>query len=435
MSLTTPSTSAPCVTYRAVLGSPHVARLLAGTLTGRLPNAMAPVAIVLWATACGGGIALGGLLSALYGLASSLVQPVKGRLMDRHGQSAVHLPAALLNATLLVALAAIGHHGGPALSTAIVVAAGLTTPPLEAGLRALWPTVLPNPRMRHAALALDTGSQGLLYIVGPLLVAALTAGYNPSCALVVTAALGLIGTAVVALTPPSRSRRPAQAAATDGGPGRRLISLGLVLLFVALAGVGFAIGAMNVWSVALAEQHGQSMLSGIIPAAFSTGSLLGGLVYGRRMWKGTTTSRLITGGAAFLAGWLPLLAVLGPGAATAAVIVPGAFLTVVVACAFLTTDTLAPVGRTSEAYAWLILSIGAGQSTGTALAGRLAEHHLASAALPAAGAAFALTVLLAGRPHLHGAGHLPGPAGTTARPQAEATSPDQQPNTASILVT
>ncbi|MCZ4102779.1 MFS transporter, partial [Streptomyces sp. H39-C1] len=246
---------------------------LGGTLTGRLPNAMAPVAIVLWATASGGSIALGGLLSALYGLASSLAQPVKGRLMDRHGQTAVHLPAALLNAMLLIALAATGHHGGPALTTAIVVAAGLTTPPLEAGLRALWPNVLPNPRMRHAALALDTGSQGLLYIVGPLLVAALTAAYEPSCALVVTAALGLIGTAVVALAPPSRRWHPAQSTSTTRSV-RRLTSRGLLLLFVALAGVGFAIGAMNVWSVALAEQHGQSMLSGIIPAAFSTGSLL-----------------------------------------------------------------------------------------------------------------------------------------------------------------
>ncbi|MFF3055004.1 hypothetical protein [Streptomyces sp. NPDC057909] len=48
----------------------------------------------------------------------------------------------------------------------------------------------------------------------------------------------------------------------------------------------------------------------------------------------------------------------------------------------------------------MILAIGAGQSAGTALAGRLAEQPLASAALPAAGAAFALTVLLAARRRL-----------------------------------
>ncbi|MGW6454395.1 MFS transporter [Streptomyces sp. NPDC055078] len=403
MSPTAPPAPAPRITYGAVLGSPYVARLLGGTLTGRLPNGMAPVAILLWTTTSGGSIAFGGLLSALYGLSSSLAQPVKGRLMDRHGQTPVHLPAALLNSALLVALPLADPHGGPALATAIVVTAGLTTPPLESGLRALWPSVLPDPRLRHAALALDTGTQGLLYIVGPLLVAALASAYNPSLALAVAAALGLAGTAAVALAPPSRRWRPERSGSQDAAPARRLANPA-VLLFVSLTGIGFAIGAMNVWSIALAEQHRQDMLSGIIPAAFSTGSFLGGLLYGSRTWSGTTFRRLIIAGAAFLTGWLPLLALPVPYAATAAVTVPGAFLTVVVACAYVTTDALTPAGRTSEAYAWLILSIGVGQSAGTALAGRLAEQPLASAALPAAGAAFALTVLLAARRRLRPTG-------------------------------
>ncbi|MFI9039816.1 MFS transporter [Streptomyces sp. NPDC053726] len=407
MSLTAPPAPAPRITYGAVLGSPYVARLLGGTLTGRLPNGMAPVAILLWATTSGHGIAFGGLLSALYGLSSALVQPVKGRLMDRHGQSVVHLPAAVLNSALLVALPLAGPCGGPGLATAIVVAGGLTTPPLEAGLRALWPSVLPDPRLRHAALALDTGTQGLLYIAGPLLVAALASAYNPVVALAVTAVLGLFGTAVVALAPPSRRWRPASSTGPQNSAVRRLTSPGLVLLFASLTGTGFAIGAMNVWSIAMAEHHQQDMLSGIIPAAFSTGSFLGGLLYGRRTWKGTTADRLITAGAVFLAGWLPLVALPGPLAATVAVAVPGAFLTVVVACAYVTTDALAPAGRTSEAYAWLILSIGVGQSAGTALAGRLAEQPLASAALPAAGAALALAVLLAARRRLGPTGQLP----------------------------
>ncbi|MEN8654418.1 MFS transporter [Streptomyces sp. 21So2-11] len=417
MSLTAPPAPAPRITYGAVLGSPYVVRLLGGTLTGRLPNGMVPVAILLWVTATGGSIAFGGLLSALYGLASSVAQPVKGRLMDRHGQTAVHLPAALLNSALLVALPLAGPHGGPALATAIVVAAGLSAPSLEAGLRALWPSVLPDPRLRHAALALDTGTQGLLYIVGPLLVAALASAHSPSLALAASAVLGLAGTVAVALTPPSRHWRPAQSASRGPGPQRRLTSPGLVLLFVSLTGVGFAIGAMNVWAIAMAKQHGQDMLSGIIPAAFSTGSFLGGLLYGRRAQAGTATGRLVIAGGAFLAGWLPLLALLGPYTATTAVVVPGAFLTVVVACAYQATDALAPAGRTSEAYAWLILSIGAGQSAGTALAGRLAEHPLDSAALPAVGAAFALAVLLAARSHTVPA-RSPGAGNAAASPRA-----------------
>lgn len=405
MSLTAPPAPAPRITYGAVLGSPYVARLLGGTLTGRLPNGMAPVAILLWATASGSSIAFGGLLSALYGLAAALAQPVKGRLMDRHGQSAVHLPTALLNSALLVALPIIGPFGGPGLATVLVVVGGLTAPPLEAGLRALWPSVLPDPRLRHAALALDTGTQGLLYIVGPLLVATLASAYNPAVALAVAATLGLVGTAAVALSPPSRRWRPERSEDQDVAPVRRLATPAVALLFVSLTGIGFTIGAMNVWSVSMAEHYEQDMLAGVIPAAFSVGSLAGGLIYGRRTWSGSATRRLVVATAAFLGGWLPLLALPAPYAVTAAVTVPGAFLTIVVACAYVTTDALVPKGRTTEAYAWLILSIGAGQAAGTALAGRLAEQPLPSAALPAAGAAFALAVLLAARRRMSPTGH------------------------------
>ncbi|MGW0902955.1 hypothetical protein [Streptomyces sp. NPDC002853] len=137
---------------------------------------------------------------------------------------------------------------------------------------------------------------------------------------------------------------------------------------------------MNVWSIAMAEHHDQNMLSGIIPAAFSTGSFLGGLIYGSRTWNDTTTRRLIIATGAFLTGWLPLLALPGPYAAIAAVTVPGAFLSIVVACAYVTTSALTPAGRTAEAYAWLILAIGARQSAGAALAGRLPKLRTPEAA-------------------------------------------------------
>ncbi|AQU70178.1 MFS transporter [Streptomyces niveus] len=396
MTPTDSPTSSARTTYGAVLGSPYVARLLGGTLVGRLPNGMAPVAIVLLVSTDGGTLAFGGLLSALYGLASALSQPVKGRLMDRHGQTRISGPAAILNSAALLTLPATGTTSSPALATVIVVLGGLAAPPLEAGLRALWPSVLPDPVRRHTALALDTGTQGLLYITGPLLVAALTTAHNPSLALVVTAVLGLAGTALVLTAPPSRTWKP-----VPGGLSRtsdRLFSGQLVALFVALVGVGVAIGGMNVWAVAMAERHDTDLLAGVLPAAFSTGSFLGGLLYGHRTWPGTPTRQLLTGTVGFALGWLPLLTLPTPAPATAAAIVPGAFLTLIVARAFTITDTLAPPTRTTEAYAWLILSIGVGQAAGTALAGRLADHPHTLAALPAAGATLALAVLLPARP-------------------------------------
>ncbi len=136
--------------------------------------------------------------------------------------------------------------------------------------------------------------------------ATLASSCNPDAALAVTAALSLAGTAAVALAPPSRRWRPERFEGQDANQAHQLAIPAVLLLFVSLTGIGFAIGAMNVWSIALAEHHHQDMLSGIIPATFSTGSFVGGLIYGRRTWS-STTKRLIISTAAFLAGWLPLL--------------------------------------------------------------------------------------------------------------------------------
>ncbi|WP_328787020.1 MFS transporter [Streptomyces avidinii] len=387
----------PSATYGAVLGSRHVVRLLGGTLTGRLPNSMVPVGLVLWITDGGGSLAFAGLLAALYGLASGLSQPVKGRLMDRHGQTRVSAPAVLLNAGCLAALPWIGACGHPAAVTAVVGCAGLVTPPLEAGLRALWPTVLPDLGRRRVVQALDTGSQGLLYIAGPLLASWLATTHGPNTALTATAALSLVGTAVVLTATPSRTWRPATTGATGT---ERLTSAGLTALYTALAGTGCAFGAMNVWAAGMAATHGLAMLSGVLPAAFSTGSLLGSLIYARRARPGTTPTRLITTSALFLIGWGPLLAQPGPRTAIALTAIPGLFFTLIITHGFHTVDVLAPPSRTTEAYAWLILSVGTGQAVGTALAATLTAHSDMLAGLPAAGAATALTILTLARSKL-----------------------------------
>ncbi len=382
-----------------LLAQRHVARLLLGTLIGRLPGGMAPVAILLLVADQGGSLKTGGMLCALYGLASAVGQPVLGRMVDRRGQTLVTATAVLLATVCLLALSAVdvATHVGPAAG--LVALAGLSTPPLEAGLRALWPVVLPDEARHRAALALDTGTQGLIYVTRPPLVAVLSTTTGPRTAMEVTAALGLIGAIVVLSAAPSRHWRPAPAAQPTGALGP-LAHPGLRWLFVAVSGVGFALGAMNVCAVALADDRGMDLLSGLIPAALSTGSVVGGFLYGWRTWPGTPTGQLLSAALLFAVGWLPLMAVDGPISAITLTAVPGLLLTSVITSAFLTVDALAPAGTTTEAYAWLIAAVGTGQAAGTALSGALAERPPTSAALPAAGAVLTFTVLLAARRHL-----------------------------------
>ncbi|MEV6723506.1 MFS transporter [Streptomyces xanthochromogenes] len=392
-----------------LLAQRHVARLLFGTLIGRLPGGMAPVAILLLVTDQGGSLKTGGLLCALYGLASAVGQPVLGRMVDRRGQSLVTGTAVLLTTVCLLGLSVVEVAARPGPAAGLVALAGMSTPPLEAGLRALWPVVLPDDARRRAALALDTGAQGLIYVTGPPLVAVLSTTAGPRTAMVVSAALGLVGAAVVLSAAPSRHWRPAPKAHRTGALGP-VAHAGLRWLFVAVSGVGFALGAMNVWAVSLADTLGMDLLSGLIPAALSTGSLAGGFLYGRRVWPGTLTGQLLLSACLFAVGWVPLVAATGPVSAVTLAAVPGLLLTAVITSAFLTVDALAPAGTTTEAYAWLIAAVGTGQAAGTAVAGALAERPHVGAGLPAAGAGLTLIVLLAAHRHLT----VPG-AGTRRR--------------------
>ncbi|NYV79018.1 MFS transporter, partial [Streptomyces sp. UH6] len=94
--------------YLEILKARHAARLLTGTLVGRLPNATSAIAIVLFVRAEGGSYSLAGVLAAVYGVANAVGQPVLGRLVDLHGQPRVQLPAAVLAAASMAVFALTG---------------------------------------------------------------------------------------------------------------------------------------------------------------------------------------------------------------------------------------------------------------------------------------------------------------------------------------
>ncbi|MEU8928059.1 MFS transporter [Kitasatospora sp. NPDC048545] len=400
MSTTTDRGPAQDSGYRAVLGAPHVTRLLGGTLIGRLPTGMAPIAILLLVRAEHGPLALAGLLGALYGLASALGQPLLGRLVNRHGQAQVLLPATLVATAAFLALPCTGPARHPIFAALTVLAAGLSTPPLEAGLRALWPHLLPDAGRQRTALALDSSSQGLVFVAGPLLATGFAAGAGAVSALVATAALGMLGTGLVVTARPSRTWLPAEFVEAMHWAGPLRIP-GLRVLFAALIGAGVALGAVNVLALSAAERHHAGWLAGVMPAALSLGSMLGGLAYGRHAWPGTPTRHLVAASIGFAAGWLPLLPDPAPAVAVLGAVLPGTFLAPLLTAAFLTVDRLAPYGESTEAFAWLIACIGVGQAAGTALVSLAATAGpLLVAAVPLAGAAFALWLLHRFNDHL-----------------------------------
>ena len=274
--------------YLEILRARHAARLLAGTLVGRLPNATAALVIVLFVRAQGGTYSLAAALAAVYGVANAVGQPVLGRLVDLYGQPRVQLPAAVASAVAMAAFAFAGIDPLPS-AYVCVAAAGLFTPPLEGGLRALWSSVLGAGERVHTAYAMDAVAQEVMFTVGPLLVTLCVSLWSAQAALLVVNAVGVLGALSVVVSPPSRAWRSAPREAHWLGALR---SPGLLVMLAAFLFVGIALGSITVASVPYADGHGGDVVYGWLMAALGLGALLGGTVYGARRWTGEPARRL-----------------------------------------------------------------------------------------------------------------------------------------------
>ncbi|UNO39143.1 MFS transporter [Streptomyces sp. MST-110588] len=381
--------------YADLLRTRHAARLLAGTLIGRLPNATGPLAVVLLARAEGGGYALAGALSAVYGVANAVGQPLLGRAVDMYGQPRVLLPSAVLSAFGAVAFALLGLDPLPAAYAAMAVA-GFFTPPLEGSLRALWPKVLKREDQVHAAYALDAVAQEVMFAVGPLLVALGVALWSERAALLLINAVGVLGALSVVLSPPSRQWRSAPREAHWLGALR---SAGMLVLIGSFLFIGLALGSIAVAAVAYADEHGGGLISSYLLAALSVGALIGGVVYGARQWPGHPENRLRLLVLLLALGYLPLALTPGTAAMTVLTGVAGLFLAPSLACAFVVVDRHAPKGTVTEAFSWLVTSFGVGSALGMTVVGPAVEHGGSGAGFAVAGGGglAAVLVLLSAR--------------------------------------
>ncbi|MFJ4281467.1 MFS transporter [Streptomyces massasporeus] len=355
--------------YLEILRARHAARLLVGTLVGRLPNATAAIAIVLFVRAEGGTYSLAGALAAVYGVANAVGQPVLGRVVDLRGQPRVQLPAAVLSA-LAMALFAFSGIGSLPLAYVAVAGAGLFTPPLEGGLRALWPSVLRREDQVHTAYAMDAVAQEVMFTVGPLLVTLCTSLWSAQAALLVLNVIGVLGALSVVVSPPSRGWRSAPREAHWLGALR---SAGLLALLAAFLFIGMALGSITVASVPYADAHGGDAVYGWLMAALGFGALVGGTLYGARQWAGEPARRLQVLVGLLVVCYLPLMLMPDAVPMVALTALAGVFLAPAIACAFVLVDRHAPRGTVTEAFSWLVTTFTVGHSIGAGVAGPVVE--------------------------------------------------------------
>ena len=355
-----------------LLRRPHVGRLLASSLVGRLPTGMVPLALVLFTRGSGRDFHEAGLLTAAYSLGACLGGPLLSRLVDLRGQRGTLVVGGVVSSAALAAV----PFGPAAVALLLALLAGAATPPLEPALRTLWPSVLPEQEV-PAAFAVDAAAQELVFVLGPLVVL-LAQAFGDDGGLVAAAFVGIAGTIWFTGSPVSRGWTPVRQERHWLGPLR---SLRLCGLYGVVALIGLTVGVPAVALVAYAESVGSASWASWLVAANALGALVGGLAYSshapqRDPVRDLALGLVVLAATYALLAWTPESALLMAPLA----VLSGVGLPPVLTCVFQLVDRLAPTGTSTEAFAWLISAFLAGSSLGAFAAGALADSGLTSVA-------------------------------------------------------
>jgi MFS family permease len=393
--------------YLAVLRLPHARPLLLASLVGRLATATGPLSVVLFVQSETGSLAQAGAASAAVALASGLLAPVRGRLVDRHGQRRCLPPMALAFAAALTGMVAVAGPGPGAVAATIglATAAGAAAPPLGASMRVLWLSLVGQGPKLQTAYSLDAVLDELLFVVGPLLAGALATLYQPAAGVLTTGGLAVAGTLGFVASPVSRAQTGSRTAATPGQAGwaGALSRPGMRTLALSLAGVGAAIGIWELSMVGAAREAGSPESASLLLATWAAASGVGGLWYGSRTWRRPAGRRYLTLLALLVLACAPMAAGgSSPLALGVVIALVGLVLSPLESSAYVLAAELAPPGTLTESGTWLTTAINVTGAIGLSVAGVLVDRVGVPATLGIACACTAtgLVVALAGRDHL-----------------------------------
>ncbi|MER7866849.1 MFS transporter [Streptomyces cellulosae] len=364
--------------YRRLFAMPGARAFTAGNLLARLPMGMFALSAIVMIAGSRGSYALAGAVTATGLAATAVVAPWTARLVDRHGQARIALPATLIAVLGSLALVACVRYDAPDWTLFASYAATATTPNTGGMSRARWAHLLKGrPDALHTANSFEQAADELCFMLGPVLAAVLCGTFFPEAGTLTGAVLLLTG---VALFTAQRSTEPpavrrAAGRAPLGAPGVR------PLLLVCLA-TGGVFGSMEVVTIAFADGQGHRTAAGAVLALQAAGSCVAGLLYGAVRPAGSAWSRLAWCLAAMaVLMTLPLLAAL----TGSLLVLAGALLVAGMATAptMVTTMTLVqrhtPEGRLNEGMTLAVTGLLGGIAGGSAAGGWIVEHVSATA--------------------------------------------------------
>ncbi|MDH6122983.1 MFS transporter [Kitasatospora sp. GAS204B] len=409
--------------YRQIFAAPGSLAFSATGFVSRLPISMTGIGIVTMLSQLRGSYGLAGAVSAVMALAAAVIGPQVSRLVDRHGQRRVALPATAVTTVSTVALLLCARSGAPDW-TLFLCAIGMGTMVSTGALvRARWAHLYRQDAAKlHTAYALESVVDEIIFIVGPILSIGLATSLFPEAGVLLAGILLAVG--VLLFTGRRGTEPPVHQAAREES-GSAIRSPGLRVLMLTFVATGAIFGSVEVVTVAFAQAQGHKATSSLVLAVYALGSAVAGTIFGTLRPRRTAERRFQLGVGVMAVSMLPLaLAALwctglvGLLAVGGALFLSGLSIAPTMITAMGLVERLVPAAQLTEGMSWTTTGLALGVAGGSSLAGWVVDSAGAAAGyrVPLTAAVFALLVALAGGRRLR-------PATGAAAPQAVPVGP------------
>jgi MFS family permease len=377
--------------YRALFTVPGTKAFSTAGFLGRMPLSMMGIGVVTMISQLSGRYGLAGALSATIALSAAVIGPQISRLVDLYGQRRVLRPATLVALTAAAGLLLAATFTWPDW-VLFVCAAGIgAVPSLGAMIRARWAALYRGTPQLHTAYSFESVVDEVCFIFGPIISIGLSTAWFPEAGPLLAA--GFLATGVFWLTA-QRSTEPEPHPREHHSGGSALRTPGLQVLVGTFVATGTIFGAVDVVTVAFADERGHKAAASLVLALYAAGSCTAAMVFGLLRPSGVAERRWLLGICAMAVSMIPLLLVGNLPLLAVALFVAG----LSIAPTMITTMSLieehVPRAKLTEGMTWVSTGLAVGVAVGSSVAGSVIDTAGARAGygVPAVSGAVAVAV-------------------------------------------
>jgi MFS family permease len=357
--------------FRAIFRHRGTVGMTIAGFVGRFPMAMLGLAMTMLVALETGSYGKAGAVAASITLAGAIGGPLGARLADRFSQHRVIPPLIGVHILAVASLTIAVMAGTPmALWLVLGIIAGLCGPNLGAMVRTRWAGITDGPDELTSAFALESTLDEVAFVLGPPLATALAVAIAPWSAIATGLLLAASGALALAA---QRSTEPEPTPRTGlHGPAIwRSGTLQVLTLIMVLMGAIF--GALEVSTVAFAQEADAVWATGWLLGIFALASGLTGLYLGSRPGGWPLSAQVLVGTATLALATAVIPFINGLGWYAAGMFAAGLGVSAVMIGAMQIIERALPRARLTEALALAISGVLIGSAGAVARAGALID--------------------------------------------------------------